>query len=200
MMEATSPGESVVGRRLCRRTEIAREVLRSPLVMGSHDIMRTSLTRIVFAIALLSSAAVVEAAEKYKESDLLTPFTTKDQHENSYTFEPGVRLILVSFEMGSGKAANAFFEKQPADFLAKNQALFIANIYGMPGIGRMFALPKMKKYPHRILLADAEEFLARYPEKEDMLTVLRLDDKGVVRSVDFVDPKKGLPAVFKSVK
>lgn len=162
--------------------------------------MRIFFPRLFLVLALLVSFSVVQAVEKYKKSDVLTPFTTKDQHENSYTLEPGIKLVVVSFEMGSGKAANAFFEKQPADFLTKNQAVFIANIYGMPGIGRMFALPKMKKYPHRILLADAEDFLARYPEKEDMLTVLRLDDKGVVQSVDFVDPKKGLPAVFKGAK
>ena len=162
--------------------------------------MRILSARLFLLLALFISVPVAHAAEKYKKSDVLAPFTTKDQHDISYTLEPGIKLVVVSFEMGSGKAANAFFEKQPADFLTQNQAVFIANIYGMPGIGRMFALPKMKKYPHRILLADAEDFLARYPEKEDMLTVLRLDDKGVVQSVDFVDPKKGLPAVFKGAK
>lgn len=159
--------------------------------------MRTYLNPLFFVIVLLS-AITVSAQEKYKKSDVFTPFTTKDQHESSYTFEPGIKLVVVSFEMGSGKSANAFFEKQPADFLARNHAIFIANIYGMPGIGRMFALPKMKKYPHRILLADEESFLARYPEKNNQLTVLRLDDKGIVQSVEFVDPKKDLPALFKT--
>ena len=41
---------------------------------------------------------------------------------------------------------------------------FIANVYGMPAIGRFFAMPKMKKYPHRIMLADAEGLLDEFPQ------------------------------------
>jgi hypothetical protein len=102
--------------------------------------------------------------------------------------------------MGAGKAANGFFEKQPADFLAREMTVFIANIHGMPGIGRAFALPKMKKYPHRILLADAEGFLIRYPEKEDHLTVLTLDGADKITAIAFVNPKKEMAAIFAAKK
>ena len=98
--------------------------------------------------------------------------------------------------MGSGKAANAFFEAQPADFLARHETIFLSNIHGMPGIARAFAMPKMRKYPHRILIADGKDFLARYPTQEDQLTVLSLDAAGVITDISFVDPKRGLPAVF----
>ena len=140
------------------------------------------------------------AAASYQPGDKFEAFTTKDQHDKPFTYEGGARLVIVSFEMGSGKAANAFFEKQPASFLDAQHTVFIANIHGMPGIGRAFALPKMRKYPHRILLADAEGFLARYPEQEDKLTVLTLDEKGAITGIRFVDPKKELPAVFAPAK
>ena len=149
---------------------------------------------------LLGLAASAFAAEPYKVGDTFAAFTTKDQHDKEFTYAGGARLVLVAFEMGPGKAANAFFDKQPASFLDEHHAVFIANIYGMPGIGRAFALPKMRKYPHRILLADAEGFLARYPSQEDQLTVLSLDDKGVVTAVRFVNPKKDLASLFAEVK
>ncbi len=147
-------------------------------------------------IACLLLLATALAAEPYRPGDRFEAFSTKDQHDRAYTYEGGARRVIVAFEMGSGKSANAFFEAQPADFLARHETIFLSNIHGMPGIARAFALPKMRKYPHRILLADGKDFLARYPTQEDQLTVLTLDAAGVIRDIRFVDPKRGLPAVF----
>ncbi len=155
------------------------------------------LLAVCFALGL---AAAARAADTYKVGDTFAAFSAKDQHEKPYTYEGGARLVIVSFEMGAGKAANAFFEKQPADFLAQQRAVFISNIYGMPGVGRFFALPKMKGYPHRIILADAEGFLARYPAKEDQLTVLSLDDKGVITGIRHVNPKKEMASIYAAAK
>ncbi|MFO1451240.1 MAG: hypothetical protein U1F61_23985 [Opitutaceae bacterium] len=150
-----------------------------------------------WALAALALTASAFAAELYKVGSLFEPFTTKDQHEQSYTFKPGdATVILVSFEMGSGKKANTWLAKQPPSFLSDNKALLINNIYGMPGVGRMFALPKMKKYPHRILLADEDGFLSRYPAVDNKLTVLRLDAAGVITSIQQIDPGKEMDSVF----
>lgn len=159
--------------------------------------MNPSLRRLLAAALLaLLAATALPAAEAYKIGDVFAPFTTKDQHDKTYTLEPGVRMVIVSFDMGSGKDVNGYLERKPADFLASQQAVFIANIYGMPGVGRMFAMPKMRKYPHRILLADEEHFLDRYPVKKGRLTVLRLDGQGRVEGVEFPDPEKELNALF----
>lgn len=150
-----------------------------------------------FLLCMLAASAFAAAPmAPYQVGDAFVPFSTKDQHDKPFVYEGGARLVLVAFAMGTGKAANAFFEKQPAGFLDQHRAIFIANIHGMPGIARAFALPKMKKYPHRILLADADGFLARYPEKDDHLTVLALNDKGIIMSIRHVNPKKELPSVF----
>jgi hypothetical protein len=147
-------------------------------------------------LTLALSAATGFASDLYTIGDTLVPFTTKDQHERDYTFAPGPRLVIVSFEMSEGKDANGFFAGKGSAFLDQQQAVFIANIYGMPAVGRFFAMPKMKRYPHRILLADAESFLERYPREENKLTVLHLDPAGVVTGIDFIEPEKGLPALF----
>lgn len=161
--------------------------------------MRTAFRFIGVIIAWLSLTLALSAAP-YQKGDTFEAFSTKDQHEKDYTYSGGARVVIVAFVMSTGKAANAYFEKQPATFLDDHKAIFISNIYGMPGIGRTFALPKMRKYPHRILLADSEGFLARYPSAEDKLTVLRLDNKGAITDIQFVDPKSGLPALFTADK
>lgn len=153
-------------------------------------------TLLILGSLLLS--AVLFAAEPYKVGDTFESFTTKDQHEKDYTFAPGTRTVVVSFDMSDGKKANGWFAEKGADFLPQQNAIFIANVHGMPGIGRMFAFPKMRKYPHRILLADSENFLARYPAQKDKLTVIRLDEAGKITGISFADPEKGLDAVFSA--
>jgi hypothetical protein len=155
------------------------------------------LLRRFATLALLSlSAACAHAADLYKTGDALVPFTVKDQHEQPFTFTPGPRTLIVSFSMSVGKDANGYFARQPADFLTQNSTLFIANIYGMPAVGRFFALPKMKKYPHRILLGDDENLLTRFPIQDGKLTVLRLDQTAKITAIEFVDAEKQLPTVF----
>ena len=167
-------------------------------MLGGMKLSLPAWVLVVFTFVV--SPLPAATPELYRVGDVFAPFTTKDQHEKSYTFERGVRVVIVSFEMGAGKAANAFFEKQPASFLDSHQAIFVSNIHGMPGIGRMFALPKMKKYPHRILLADAPDFLARYPAKDDQLTVFTLDERGAITAIRHVNPKKDMATIFAPAK
>ncbi|MBA4135922.1 MAG: hypothetical protein C0518_01245 [Opitutus sp.] len=150
---------------------------------------------LVSAWALTSVLAHASDAKKYAVGDTFAAFVTKDQHDQPFAYQGGARLVVVSFEMDTGKAANGFLEKQGADFLPRRNALFLSNIHGMPGIARTFAMPKMRKYPHRILLADAENFLARYPSQANHLTALSLDEKGVITAIRFV-PKKEAAAAF----
>lgn len=157
--------------------------------------MKTTATLL---LTLLAVAAGIAAP--YRVGDSFESFTTRDQHDKPYTYAGGARLVIVAFAMSPGKAANAFFEKQPAGFLDRHHAVFISNIHGMPGIARTFAMPKMRKYPHRIILADAEHFLDRYPAEEDKLTVLRLDEAGKITAIRFVDPAKELAGVFATAK
>lgn len=150
----------------------------------------------VIAMGVLAALPAM-GAEAYRAGDALDAFTVNDQHEKPFTFTAGAtRVILVTFDMPSGKKANAWLSAQPADLLDKHQAVFLSNIYGMPGVGRFFALPKMKKYPHRILLGDDEHLLDRYPKQDGKLTVLRVDAQGKIEAVSFVDPEAGLAAVF----
>ena len=153
------------------------------------------VTLVSLATALGSSAA--ESAP-YQVGDSFTYFITEDQHEVAVTLAAGpeTQHLIVSFAMSTGKSANRYFEAKGASFLPANQAIFLANIYGMPGIGRMFALPKMKKYPHRILLGDDEHLLDRFPQKKDHLTVLDLDSGGIITGIRFLDPKQDLDQLF----
>jgi hypothetical protein len=119
----------------------------------------------------------------------LANFSAKDQHEQAFEFKSAsLRYLLVSHDMDTGKRANAALHAAGADYLPGKRAAYLANIHGMPGIGRVFALPKMRKYCHRIILGDDAELITRFPEQTGKVTVLTLDgDK--VTSIRFWTPE-----------
>ncbi len=115
-------------------------------------------------------------------------FTAKDQHEQAFTLKPvTTSFLMVSHDMDTGKKANGVLNALGKDYLAGKKAVYIANIHGMPGIGRTFALPKMKKYAHRIILADDATLIALFPEQKGKVTVLALSD-GKVTSIGYWTP------------
>jgi hypothetical protein len=112
----------------------------------------------------------------------------QDQHEASYALPKGLQHVAVAFTMSVGKSANKALAEKGASFLPDSKAVFIANIYGMPAIGRFFAMPKMRKYPHRIMLGDAEGLLDDFPQKEDRVTVFDLAADGTIKAIRYWDP------------
>lgn len=142
------------------------------------------------ALVLLSAWPLAEAAPEPDQAKVITPFQAADQHGKPYTFEPKTTVfLLVSHDMKAGKQANVALDRMGAGFLESKQAVFLANIHGMPGIGRMFALRKMRKYAHRIILIDDEKLIARFPATPGMVTVLDLAN-GKVTGIRSWDPAK----------
>lgn len=114
----------------------------------------------------------------------------QDQHEVAYAMPEGVSHVAVAFTMSVGKSANKALAEKGATYLPKQNSVFVANIYGMPAVGRFFAMPKMKKYPHRIMLADSEGLLEDFPQKEDCVTVFDLDATGKIAAIRYWNPEK----------
>lgn len=142
----------------------------------------------VYMIACLAIFAGGVNAAPYKVGDEVKPFAAKDQHEKEYKFDSATRFLLVSFDMETGKKANKVLHSKGAAYLTQKKASYVANIYGMPGIGRMFAFRKMKKYAHRIIYADEKDLMTPYPEQKDKVTVLKLNSKGEILAISYWNP------------
>lgn len=143
-------------------------------------------TTAALAVSILGCALTLAAP--YETGQRVESFQAKDQHEQTFTLIPAeTRYILVSHDMGTGKKANSALNALGKDYLPAKKAVYIANIHGMPGIGRMFAMPKMKKYSHRIILGDDETLIAHFPQQTGKVTVLALAD-GTVKSIQYWTP------------
>lgn len=164
--------------------------------MRLAPIMNTSRTTVRFLPLILALLGAVNATALRAEDAVLAAgatmpvLTAKDQHDNAFTLGDDVAYVLVAFDMGTGKAANTKLEKKGATWLDEHHAVYVSNIHGMPGVGRMFALPKMRKYPHRIILADEEGLLDAYPQTKGMVTVLKLKPGRMIEAISYWDPRK----------
>jgi hypothetical protein len=154
------------------------------------------LTGIALAATALSISLSIAAP--YAVGSKVEPFTANDQHEQSFTLKPTeTRFLLTSHDMETGKKANAVLTNLGKDYLGGKKTVYIANIHGMPGIGRMFALPKMKKYAHQIILGDDAELIAKFPEEKGKVTVLKMTG-GKVTSVSYWSPEtEALDTILK---
>jgi hypothetical protein len=121
--------------------------------------------------------------------DAVPVIKAKDQHGRDFSSTNGVRFLLVVAERGSAKAANQKLTEQGADFLETNRAAYLMDIHAMPAVARWFALPKMRKYPQRIILVDAAATLAGFPRRAGAVTVVELSPAGRVVKISFWNPE-----------
>ncbi|PPK62681.1 hypothetical protein B0F89_10283 [Malaciobacter marinus] len=145
-------------------------------------------------IILLLSLVLYAFSQELLVNEKISNFSLTNQFDEKKTIDEKVQIIIVSFEKGTGKEVNEFLEEKNPDFLKNHNAVFIANISGMPMfITKMFALPKMKNYKHEILLIYDEKD-DRFKAKDGMSTLYKLED-GVIKSIKFIS-KDDLEKVF----
>ncbi len=139
-------------------------------------------------MVLLCCVALPAFGETYKLGSVVKPFSAKDQFDRAYTFRKGTKFLMVSFDMKSGKAANKELAALGGTYLPSKKAVFVADIHGMPGIGRVFAFKKMKKYPHAIVLGDDADLLTPYPRQQGKVTVLKLNSAAKITKISYWTP------------
>ncbi len=120
--------------------------------------------------------------------DAVPPVSATDQRGVDFVFTNGTRFLLVATEMASAKSANHKLTEKGAGFLEKYQAAYLMDIHTMPSIARMFALPKLRKYPHRIVLVDSAVTLTNFPSLPGRVTVLTLTSTGHIRKIGYWNP------------
>ena len=146
-------------------------------------------------LLLLITLSIFEIANPIKVGDTLANITLQDQFETKQTVANDTKTILVAYDKDISSLLKEFLLSKEGDFLSANNAVYIGDIRGMPSlIARFFAIPKMKKYPFKILFLDEanENFLDK---KEDMITVYQLTD-GKISNVSFVKTTEELENLF----
>ena len=148
---------------------------------------KTILMTLIFTISVF--------AANFNVNDTIKTFSLPDQFDKKHTINQEIRTIIISFEKSTGKTVSEFLASKEPDFLQKHQAVFIADISEMPAfVTKYFALPKMRKYKHKILLIYKEND-GRFIQKDELSTVYTLD-KGVVKTIGYSTSQEDLQKVF----
>lgn len=123
-------------------------------------------------------------------------YNLPDQYGKLHGFEPGLRYVLLSWEKKTSEQANAWLKQKPTGFLEQQSMAYIVEISPMPRlIAEKLAKPKMKKYPHLVLIADDAGLRKVYPLQPKMLTLLKLKPDGTIEEVHFINDMVKLEAM-----
>lgn len=150
---------------------------------------------ILLGVALL--AASVQAVEP---GERLAPWTLSDQFEQAYSLDDNLHILLVARSMDGAKLLDAALEGQPKGYLEARQALFVADISGMPSlIGKLFAIPAMRDYSYRVLLDREAQVVPQYAAPEEGVLWLQLE-RGVLQERRTFSDAAALRAALEQVR
>ncbi len=154
------------------------------------------MIKIILTVSLLL-LSVNSIADVLKVGDTLPPIELNNQHGQPITVSPTINTLIFSVEKSAADLLNDYLATQEGNFLKENNAYFLADISGMPGIiTRVIALPKMRKRPYDMLLATEAEQLSFIPHKKNWATALKIVD-GKITSITFLDNPEQMDSVFK---
>jgi len=146
-------------------------------------------TLLVLLLVSTLFASPFEINKKYRI------FVLPDQFGIKHSIDRHTHTFIVSFEKDTGADVNKFLASKSSDYLAKHEAVFIANISKMPSlITKYFAMPKLKKYKHQVLLVN-DEADHRFKAKDGKITIYKTK-KGVVTEIFYINSAKELNKIL----
>lgn len=136
-------------------------------------------------------------AVPYTVGQSVAPLELEDQHGNHTTLTAMPKTLIMAYEKGTGATVNEYLNAQDKGYLKKYNAAFVADISQMPGlVTKLFALPKMRKYVHTVLLIQDEQQGLQFPSKEEKITVMKFQDN-ILAQVTFITTTDELKAAIE---
>ncbi|MEA3419295.1 MAG: hypothetical protein U9Q90_07830 [Campylobacterota bacterium] len=133
------------------------------------------------------------------QEDSSVTFTLPDQFDKSHTLDNSVQKLILVFAKDTGHTVKEFLKKQPADYLAKHHAMFVADISPMPVVIRnTFAMPDLKKQTYSVLLIYDKKIAEALKKgaQTEMIAIATLNN-GKIEKVDYLKSEDELKAALR---
>lgn len=157
------------------------------------------------ALAVLASVSLVAAPLVHAQAaspaalaigDTVPALTLDDQHGKPVALPGTAQWLLFAPDKAAADLAQGWLQPQGAGVLDRLQAIYVADISGMPAmVTRMFALPALREMPYPIGLVRDAALTAGLPRQPKALTLLRLQ-AGRITQVRHVTDEAGLRDVL----
>ena len=134
----------------------------------------------------------------YGAGSVLPSASLEDQFGAVHSLDESLRLVLFSRDMEGGALLREVLAQHP-DALARLQAVYVADISGMPSlIANTMAIPRMRGRPYPTLLDRDGGVTAAFPSEPGKATLLRLEQRRIqavlhVDSVSQLRDALGIP-------
>ena len=140
--------------------------------------------------------SVFASAHEYAEGSVLRPIELVDQFDEHVVITDFSKIAIVVFDREASDVVNTFLQTQSPEYLAKHGAFLIADISEMPGfVAQAFALPKMRKYPYRVLLIKDEEQGMLFPGEEHKITIMYINHNKI-KKISYITTANELKAIL----
>ena len=204
-------GEKIFGSRALRASTVCRPEMRNPpsgcaapflwyWLPVTKLLKRGRSMRLLLLLCVLVWPAVIRA-ELVQKGKPFPAYALPDPHGVTNTLSRETRAVILSCEKHISGDITAWLKGKPAGFLETHRAEYVSDITPMPGlITTLFALPKMRKYPFRMLLADDPDFARIYPRQEDRITLFLLDENHVVQDLLYLAKASELDALLATLR
>lgn len=118
-------------------------------------------------LPLLANSTEVQALQKIE---------LKDQFDTTVQIDEKTKWIVFSSDKYTSDLINKALEDLKLTDLGKSNGAYVADISAMPGmVTAMFALPKMKKYPFKVVLDREGDLTGKWPQKKEKASLIKLD-------------------------
>lgn len=120
-----------------------------------------------------------------------------DQFGEKHPLKTMPKTLIMVFEKETAAAVNEYLVVQEKNYLSTHNSLLIADISQMPSfVAEAFALPKLRKLPHSVLLIRDEEEGLKFPAQEGKITVMKFADD-TITSITFLSSIAELKEVIE---
>jgi hypothetical protein len=139
------------------------------------------------------------SATKGLAVDSKLSFTLPDQFDKPVTLTPETKKVIFVFAKATGHTVREFLKKQDKNYLPSRNALFVADVSGMPNVIRnTVALPDFRKSPYSVALIYDKAIAATYKNEKDAdkITVVTLKN-GIVSDLQTLTTEDALKAALQ---
>ncbi len=134
----------------------------------------------------------------FAQTGQLSGMKFADQWEKSVEISGETKIVLFSYDMDGSDIIKAALDEIKVKDLSAKQWVYIADVSGMPAlVAKLFAMPKMKKYPYAIALDKKGEQTKGWQRQAGQAAVLILQN-GQVQSVQYFADSKALSQFLNS--
>jgi hypothetical protein len=154
------------------------------------------LSVIVFLGCSSKSASDVEVESKLVVGNSLESLQLNDQQGVATPLTKETKKVIFAFSKDVGHDCNDFFATKDASYLAKHNAMFVADVSAAPSLIRsMFIMPGLKEFEHTILVIDDKEISSQYKlvEQAEKIVLISLENL-MITKIEYLNTPQDLEA------